>query len=363
MNFIIEKSKNFTLQRSKVFTSVEDVTCSVQVITIGGAVVKDKFNVLLVEKIDEVGVDILRRVAKITVASAASEDVLVEEIRDMDAVIIRTVGKISAKVIESANKLKVIGRHGAGYDNVDVETATKYGIPVVYTPEANTESVADHTIGLMIAVAKKIPQAHLALTKNCDWFVRYKYIGTEIYGKTLGIIGLGRIGRAVARRAKGFKMKILAYDPLISEAAAKKLGVKLVDLETLLRNSDFVSLHVPLTKETQGLVGQKELEMMKDGAYLINTSRGEIINENAVYEALVEGKLAGAAFDVYTREPPDRENPLFKLDNVVATPHMAAHTQEALRRMAVDVASDVVRVLRGRKPKYIINPEVYRKQK
>jgi D-3-phosphoglycerate dehydrogenase len=321
---------------------------------------RNRFSVLLVEEIDEAGMNILRKVADLKIASAVSEDILAREIRDMNAVIIRVLGKVSAKVIESANKLKVIGRHGAGYDNVDVETATKYKIPVVYTPQANTESVADHTIGLMIAVAKKIPQAHHALTKNGDWSVRYTYIGTEIYGKTLGLIGLGRIGRAVAKRAKGFRMKILAYDPFISEDVAKKLGVGLVDLETLLKSSDFVSLHVPLTKETYGLIGKAEIKIMKNGAYLINTSRGELVDENAVCEALVSGKLAGAAFDVYTKEPPDPRNPLFKQENVVATPHMAAHTKEALRRMATDVASDVVRVLKGQKPRCVVNPEVYK---
>lgn len=320
---------------------------------------RNKFSILLVEKIDEAGMNILQRVAETKIASAFSEDVLVKETRDVDAVIIRTVGKISAKVIESANKLKVIGRHGAGYDNIDVETATKYKIPVVYTPEANIESVADHTIGLMIAVAKKIPQAHYALIKNGNWSARYTFIGTEVYKKTLGLIGLGKIGRAVAKRAKGFRMRILAYDPFISECTAKKLGVRLVDLKILLQNSDFVSLHVPLTKETQGLIGKAEIEIMKDGAYLINTARGGVIDEDAVYEALVKGKLAGAAFDVYATEPPEPEDPLFKLENVVVTPHMAAHTKEALRRMAVDVASDVIRVLKGNKPKNVANPEVY----
>ncbi|MEM3765535.1 MAG: hydroxyacid dehydrogenase [Candidatus Bathyarchaeia archaeon] len=321
---------------------------------------KNKFSILLVEEIDKAGMDILKKAANLKIASAVSEDILVKEIKDMDAVIIRAVGKISAKIIESANKLKVIGRHGAGYDNVDVETATRHKIPVIYTPQANTESVADHTIGLLIAVAKKIPQAHHALTKKGDWFVRYTYIGTEIYGKTLGLIGLGKIGRAVAKRAKGFRMRILAHDPFIPETVAQKLGVRLVDLNTLLKNSDFVSLHVPLTKETQGLISKEEIEAMKDGAYLVNTSRGELVDENAVYEALVKGKLAGAAFDVYAKEPPDPRNPLFKLGNVVATPHMAAHTKEALRRMAVNVASDVVRVLKGSKPKYVANPEVYK---
>ncbi len=320
---------------------------------------KNNFTVLLVEKIDKAGIDILKEIADLKFASSASEKVLANEAKEVDAVIIRTVGKISKKVIQSARRLKVIGRHGAGIDNVDLQAATERNIPVVYTPKANTESVADHTIGLMISVAKKIPQAHYAFTRNKNWSARYEYIGTEIYEKALGVIGLGRIGRSVTRRAKGFKMQILAYDPYISKGTAKKLGVKLVDLKTLLGNSDFVSIHVPLTKNTYKMIGKRELEMMKPSAYLINTSRGGIADEAAVYEALVKGKLAGAAFDVYDKEPPDPDNPLFKLDIVIATPHMASHTEEALRRMAVTVAEDVVKVLRGERPRYLANPEIF----
>jgi len=319
---------------------------------------KKRFTVLLVENIHEAGINILNRVAEVKLASSTSEDVLAEEVKDVDALIIRVIGRVSRKVIESARKLKVIGHHGAGLDNIDLEAATDHGIPVVYTPEANTESVAEHTIGLMIAIAKKIPQTHYALTRNKNWAIRYECIGTELYRKTLGLIGFGRIGRAVARRAKGFKMRVLAYDPYVSEDVAKKFGVKLVDLKTLLSNSDFVSIHVPLTKETYKLIGKRELEMMKPKTFLINTARGGVLDYKAVYEALIEGKLAGAAFDVYEEEPPNLEDPLFKLDNIIATPHMAAITEEALKRMAITVAKDVVKVLKGKRPKYIANPEV-----
>jgi D-3-phosphoglycerate dehydrogenase len=319
-----------------------------------------KFTALLVEKIDEAGMSILNKVAEVKFASSNSEKVLAEEVREVDALIIRVRGKVSKKVIKNARKLKVVGHHGAGLDNIDLQAATERGIPVVYTPDANTESVADHTIGLMIAVAKKIPQAHYALTRDKNWSIRYECIGTEIYKKTLGLIGLGRIGRSVVGRAKGFKMRVLAYDPYISEDVTKKLGVKLVDLKTLLSNSDFVSIHVPSTKETHKMIGKRELEIMKSKAFLINTSRGGVVDEVAVYKALIKGKLAGAAFDVYEKEPPDPNNPLFKLDNVVATPHMAAHTEEALRSMAITVARDTVKVLKGKRPKYVANPEIFK---
>jgi len=321
---------------------------------------KNIFTVLLVEEIDGAGINVLKEVAEIKLASGSSEEILANEVRDVDALIIRVMGKISKKIIQNAKKLKVIGHHGAGLDNIDLQAATEHRIPVVYTPEANTESVADHTLGLMIAVAKKIPQAHYALTRGKNWSVRYEYIGTEIHKKTLGLIGLGRIGRSVARRAKGFGMKVLAYDPYISKGIAKKLSVKLVDLKALLNKSDFVSIHVPLTKNTYRMIGKRELDMMGSRAFLINTSRGGVVDEAAVYEALVNGKLAGAAFDVYEKEPPDPNSPLFKLNNVIATPHMASHTTEALRRMAVTVAEETVKVLKGKWPKYLANPEIYR---
>lgn len=315
--------------------------------------------ILLVEEIDEAGLEILRNCGKVVFASGCSEDVLIKEIENVDAVIIRVMGKITQHVINAAKKLKVIGRHGAGLDNVDLKAATERGIPVVYTPEANVESVAEHTIGLMIAVAKKIPQAHYALKIKNDWSVRYKYIGTELSNKTLGLIGLGRIGRNVARLAKGFNMRVLYYDRVRMPDQEEELGVKYVDLDTLLESSDFLSIHVPLTKETYKMIGEHEIKKMKPGAFLINTSRGGIVDEAALYRALVSGKLAGAALDVYEKEPPDFKNPLFNLENVVFSPHMAAHTKEALRRMAVTVAEDVVAVLQGKHPRYVANPEVF----
>ncbi len=317
-----------------------------------------QFKVLLVEKIDEAGLKLLEGVGEVKLASKASEETLIEESRDVDAIVIRALGRITAKVMDNAPRLKVVGRHGVGVDNIDVEAATRRGIAVVYTPEANAEAVADHTMGLIIASAKNIVQGSYALKSKGNWNFRYEQRGTDVYGKTLGIIGLGRIGRRVAKRAKGFDMKVLVYDPYVNKDSASKVGVELVDLETLLRFSDFITIHVPLTEETRKLLDEREFSLMKPEAFLVNTSRGGVVDERAMIKALSTGKLAGAGLDVFEKEPPDPENLLFKFDNVVVTPHMASHTVESLRKMAVEVAEGVVKVLKGETPTNIVNPEV-----
>jgi D-3-phosphoglycerate dehydrogenase len=317
------------------------------------------FQVLLIEKIDEAGIQILEEVAEIRWSSGTTQEILAQEARDADAIIVRAFGSITATIMDASPRLKLIGKHGVGFDNIDIKAATERGIPVVYTPFANTDAVADHTMGLMIALAKRIAEADRALKHGASWGLRYELIGTDVAGKTLGIIGLGRIGGAVAKRAGGFGMRILAYDPYAPKERAIALGAELVDLDTLLRSSDFVSIHVPLTEETRGLVGRRELSLMKRGAFLINTSRGGIVDEEALLEALSSGHLAGAALDVLEKEPPEPENPLIKMENVIVTPHMAAHTKETLRKMAVTVAEDVVRVLRGERPLYLVNPEAF----
>ncbi len=317
-----------------------------------------QFKVLLVEKIDEAGLKLLEGVGEVKLASGASEETLMEESRDVDAIVIRALGMITAKIMDNAPRLKVVGRHGVGVDNIDVEAATRRGIPVVYTPEANAEAVADHTMGLIIALAKNIVQGSCALKFKGNWSFRYEQRGTDVYGKTLGIFGLGRIGRRVAKRAKGFDMKVLVYDPYVNKDTASRVGVKLVDLETLLRSSDFVTIHVPLTEETRKFLGEREFNLMMPGAFLVNTSRGGVVDERAMIEALSTGRLAGAGLDVFEKEPPDPENPLFKFDNVVVTPHMASHTVESLRKMALEVAKGVVKVLKGETPTNIVNPKV-----
>jgi len=317
-----------------------------------------QFKVLLVEKIDEAGLKLLEGISEVKLASGASEETLMEESRDMDAIVIRALGRITAKVMDNAPRLKVVGRHGVGVDNIDVEAATRRSIPVVYTPEANAEAVADHTMGLIIALAKNIVQGNWALKFRGNWNFRYEQRGIDVYGKTLGIIGFGRIGRRVAKRAKGFDMKVLVYDPYVNRDSASKVEVELVDLENLLRSSDFVTIHVPFTEETRKLLGEREFNLMKPGAFLVNTSRGGVVDEGAMIRALSTGRLAGAGLDVFEKEPPDPENPLFKFDNVVITPHMASHTVESLRKMAIEVAEGVVKVLKGETPTNIVNPEM-----
>jgi len=285
---------------------------------------------------------------------------LLEAVKDVDGLIVGN-DKIDRNIIENAPKLKIVARHGVSVSNVDLEAATDRGVIVTYTPSANADAVADFTVGLMISVARYIPQAH-ASTVQGRWDTR-GFIGAEVNGKTLGIVGLGTIGTLVARRVKGFNMRVLYYSRTRKPHLERELGVEYVDLETLLRESDFVTIHVDLTEETRGMIGEKELSMMKRTAYLINTARGPVVDEDALYKALKERRIAGAAVDVYSREPPGADFPPFKLDNFVATPHIAAYTEEAIRRMDLMNAEDLVRFFSGKKPEHIANVEVLEKLK
>lgn len=289
---------------------------------------------------------------------AMSEEELLQAVENVEGLIVGS-DEISRKIIEHGKNLRIIARHGVGVDNIDLKAATDNNVIVTYTPHVNAEAVADFTLGLILSVARSIPQAHLSMRQG-KWEAT-KFIGIEIYGKTLGIIGLGGIGYRVAKRAKGFDVKILAYDPYISHERAREVSAELVDLETLLRESDFVTLHVALTDETRGMIGEKEFNLMKKTAYFINTSRGQAVDEKALYNALKEGKIAGAAIDVYSREPPGADFPLLRLDNVVTSPHIAAYTQEAIRRMDMMNAEDMVKFFKGETPRYIANPEILKK--
>lgn len=318
--------------------------------------------ILVTEKIDEAGIRILEQACEVEWASSTSQEVLEKESRDKDAIVIRALGAVTEALIANAPRLKAVGRHGVGVDNVDVRAATKHGVIVVYTPEANAEAVADYTVGLMIAVARRLVEADRELRTKGDWKARYELIGSDLHGKTLGIIGLGRIGVRVARRARGFDMSLLAYDPYVTQAAAAQAGARLVDLDTLIGNSDMVTVHVPLTEETRHLLGKRQFSLMKRGAILINASRGGVVDEQALAEALSSGRLAGAGLDVFEKEPVSSMNPLLSMRNVVLSPHMASHSRESLREMAVTVAEDVLRVLRGERPRYPFNPEVLKTQ-
>jgi D-3-phosphoglycerate dehydrogenase len=297
-------------------------------------------------------VDSLRREAEVEVATGLSPADLAAKVAGFDALIVRSQSKVTREVIEGGQQLRVIGRAGVGVDNIDVDAATSRGIMVINSPEGNTISAAEHTFGLLLAASRWIPQAQASMRRG-EWD-RKSFTGSELYGKTLGIVGFGRIGREVGERAAAFRMKILAYDPFINEEFAKERGAELVTLDDLLKRSDFVTLHMPKTAETDGLINATRLATMKPSAILVNCARGGIVDEQALYEALKEKRLAAAALDVYSQEPVG-PTPLLELPNFVSTPHLAASTHEAQERVAVDVAEQILEVLRGGGPRSAVN--------
>jgi D-3-phosphoglycerate dehydrogenase len=260
-------------------------------------------------------------------------------ISDYHALIIRSATKVTSEIIEAAKNLKVIGRAGSGLDNVDRTAATKKGIVVMNTPGGNTITTAEHTIALLVSLARRIPQATISM-KAGKW-EKKKFLGIELFNKTLGIIGIGNIGSQVAKRAQALEMNVIAYDPFLSEEKAKAMGVEKVTLPELFRRSDFITIHTPLTSETKNIINKKSIEIMKPGVRIINCSRGGIVNEKDLYDALVTGKVAGAALDVFEKEPPEN-NPLLTLDNLICTPHLGASTKEAQENVAIAIAEQVV---------------------
>jgi D-3-phosphoglycerate dehydrogenase len=320
-----------------------------------------RFMVLLYEDMHEAGKAILSEKAEILSASSLEESSLIKEVKEVDGIIVRANGRVSRKMMESAPKLKVIGRHGVGMENIDLEAATEKGIWVVNTPDANDISVAEHFFGLALILSKMLKKADAALREG-RFAVRYQYIGKELHGKTLGILGFGRIGKAVGRIGyKGFDMKVLYYDAVRYEETEKEIKAEKVGLEEVLTRSDYISINLPMLPETKGLLKAREFGLMKPSAYIINLARGPIWDERALYAVLKEGRIAGAGSDVYEVEPAAKDHPLFQLENFVGTPHMAAHTDEALRRMSL-VAEDIVRVLDGKAPLHPVNePRLLRK--
>jgi len=308
--------------------------------------------VLVTDPIASDGLDLLHEQVSVVVRTGLDEDELVQEIGGYDALIVRSGTQVTARVILAAQRLQVIGRAGVGVDNIDVDAATERGILVVNAPDGNSIAAAEHTIGVMMALARHIPQADASL-RDHKW-TRKQFIGVEVTGKTLGVIGMGRIGLEVARRGRGLAMRVLAYDPYVSSAHAERLGVELCDLDDLLAQADFVTLHVPLTSSTRNLIGPRELSLVKPTARLINCARGGIVDECALDEALCEGRLAGAALDVFVDEPPF-DCPLLDNPKVVVTPHLGASTQEAQVAVAVDVARQVLDVLSGRPAAHPVN--------
>ncbi|MEW8979713.1 MAG: phosphoglycerate dehydrogenase [Symbiobacterium sp.] len=301
--------------------------------------------ILVTEAISETGISLLQAEHEVDVRKVTPEELL-EIIPEYDALITRSETKVTAEVLARGARLKVVGRAGVGVDNVDVAAATERGVLVVNVPGANTYSTAEHAFGLLIAVARHIPQAHQALAREGRWD-RKTFVGTELHGKTLGIIGLGRIGSEVAVRARAFGMKVLAYDPYVAPSRAEHLGVTLVEsIRELLPQVDFLTIHAAKTSETARLIGAEELALMKPTARIVNCARGGMVDEEALYEALKEGRLAGAALDVFATEP-CTASPLFTLPNVVVTPHLAASTQEAQDANGRYIAQYVLRALRG----------------
>lgn len=317
-----------------------------------------KKKILIVQPIHEEGVRLFDEGFEVRVAPDPSIETVVREIKGVEGVIVRTA-PFTAEIIAAADRLKVIGRHGVGVDNIDVKAATKKGIVVVNTPDANATSVAEHTICAIGALAKRMVSYDKAMRAG-NWEIRNTYQAVDLEGKTLGLVGIGRIGSQVARRAAAaYEMRVIAYDPYVTAEKAREMGITLyAQVEDIFRLSDVVSLHTPLTPETRGLVDFTKLRMMKPTAFLVNFSRGEVVDEKALYAALKTGVIAGAALDVYDPEPPLPENPLLSLDNVIISPHSAALTKECVIRMATGAARGVLDVLSGRRPKFAVNPEV-----
>ena len=308
--------------------------------------------ILVADSIAEEGVQALRAIAEVDVKTGLGQDELLNIIGEYDAVVVRSETKITADVIEAGSKLQVIGRAGVGVDNIDVDAATRKGIVVVNAPAGNTISAAEHTIAMMLSLARHIPQANARL-RGGEWR-RQDYLGTELKNKTLGIIGLGNVGSEVARRAKGLEMNIIACDPFASVEYANALGVNLVSLDELLKQSDFITMHTPLTDKTKGLIGTKQLAMVKPTVRIINCARGGVIDEDALYNAVEAEKVAGAAVDVFSEEPA-RDSILFKSDKILVTPHLAASTAEAQVGAALGVVEQIAAVLSGKPARHAVN--------
>lgn len=315
--------------------------------------------VLVSDPIDQVGLDIISQVAQVDVKTGLPAEELVKIIPEYDALMIRSGTRVTKEIIEAGTQLKIIGRAGVGVDNVDVPAATRQGIVVVNSPQGNTIAAAEHAIAMMLALSRHIPEANVSV-KSGQWN-RKQFIGVEVYKKTLGIVGLGKIGSHVASAAKAMGMKLLAYDPFISQDRAEQLGCRLVDLDLLIRESDYISLHMPKTEETYHLINAQALAQMKPTARIINCARGGIVDEVALAEALKNDQIAGAAVDVYENEPLEENSPLRELgQKVILTPHLGASTEEAQVNVAIDVAEQIRDVLLGLPARSAVNiPGLY----
>jgi D-3-phosphoglycerate dehydrogenase len=327
--------------------------------------------VYLGEVIHPDAVALLEKHAQVVRPKDHSRQAYLEALKEVDGMVARKVN-VGAEEMDRAPRMKIIARHGVGLDSVDLEEATRRGILVTNTPGANRESVAELALSFMLALARRIPQAQKAMANMPKGDIgifsallkQYSLTGIDLEGKSLGIIGTGRIGSTVARKCiAAFDMKVKGYDPYVSSEVMKSFGVERVErLEDMLPKIDFLTVHCPLTQETRGMVGKKELARMKKGAYVVNTARGGIVNEKALLEALNSGHIAAAALDAWEVEPPDPKDPLLNHPNVIGTPHYGGTTEESLYRVGIAAVEEVLRVLRGEPPKYPVNPEVLKKK-
>ncbi|MGC4377934.1 phosphoglycerate dehydrogenase [Fictibacillus sp. Mic-4] len=312
------------------------------------------FKVLISDPLSKSGIQQLLDAPDVEVVQNTnlSPDDLLAVIGEYDALLVRSQTKVTAEVLKAGKRLKAIGRAGVGVDNIDLNAATEAGIIVINAPEGNTLSAAEHTFAMLMAVSRNIPQAYKKLSEGI--WDRKSFQGVELNNKTLGVVGMGRIGTEVAKRAKAFNMHVIGYDPFLTEERAKKLGVVCGSVEDIVTEADFITVHTPLTKETHHLLGAAEFAKMKDGVRIINCARGGIIDEKALYDAIQNGKVAGVALDVFEEEPPV-DNPLIKLPQVVTTPHLGASTVEAQENVAIDVSEELIKVLRGERFKNAVN--------
>lgn len=304
------------------------------------------FKILISDPLSEEGIYPLREAdhIEIDIKTELTTEQLLEIIPEYDGLLVRSQTTVNRELIERGHQLKVVGRAGVGVDNIDLDAATENGIIVVNAPDGNTNSAAEHTMAMIMALARNIPQAFMSI-KEKRW-ERSSYVGVELRDKTLGVVGLGRIGAEVARRARGQRMNVIAYDPFLSEEKAKAMGIENGTLDEVLQKGDFITVHTPLLKDTYHIINKEAFQKMKDGVRIINCARGGIIDEDALYDALIEGKVAGAALDVFEEEPA-LDHKILDLPQVIATPHLGASTIEAQESVAVDVSHDVVRILSG----------------
>lgn len=314
--------------------------------------------VLIPDNVHQKAIDRLNQIESLTIHAPGklSQEDLIAQVGDAEALIVRSGVKITPEVYAAAPNLKAIARAGVGVDNIDLDQATAHQVVVMNTPGGNTISTAEHTFGLMLALARHIPQGHQSL-KEGRWD-RKKYVGVELKGKTLGVLGFGRIGQAVASRAQAFEMEVIAYDPFLSDDVFAQFKVERVDLPSLYQRADFITLHVPATEDTQGMINKEALDQMKDGVRIVNAARGALIADHDLAQALESGKVAGAALDVYAQEPPAQDHPLLQFDTVIDTPHLAASTIDAQITVAVEAAELIIDALLNETYANVVNKAV-----